>query len=144
MSGIITLGIIIALLILLALERVDALKLFIIASALFLVLGYISLDELVEGFSNKGILAVAVLYVIAGALEQSPLFARITRFDGLKKDKFNPLGLFSLVTSISAFINNTPVVSLFIPIIKRISSKTDRPASHYLIPLSYLAMLGGP
>ena len=143
MSGIITLGIIIALLILLALERVDALKLFIIASALFLVLGYISLDELVEGFSNKGILAVAVLYVIAGALEQSPLFARITRFDGLKKDKFNPLGLFSLVTSISAFINNTPVVSLFIPIIKRISSKTDRPASHYLIPLSYLAMLGG-
>jgi di/tricarboxylate transporter len=143
MSALITLSIIIILLILLALERVDALKLFIIVSALFLLLGYITLDELVEGFSNKGILAVAVLYIIAGALEQSPLFKRITRFDGLKKEKFNPLGLFSLVTTISAFINNTPVVSIFIPIVKRIASKTNRPASHYLIPISYLAMLGG-
>ncbi len=51
--------------------------------------------------------------------------------------------LFLLITGLSAFLNNTPIVSIFIPITKKISNKTGISVSKLLIPISYLSILGG-
>lgn len=47
------------------------------------------------------------------------------------------------IASVSAFLNNTPVVVVFIPIIKQWASRTGLPLRKFLIPLSYAAILGG-
>lgn len=143
MPILITITTIIAMLLLLIREVYDPLKVFLLAITVFLLAGYITIDEVVAGFSNKGVLAVAILFIIAGAVENSSYFQVLTKFNNLDRGKFKPLKLFLVITGLSAFLNNTPIVSIFIPIAKRISSKTGIGASKLLIPISYLSILGG-
>jgi len=124
-------------------ELYDPLKVFSLVLVLFLTLGYISVDEAVAGFSNKGVLTVAILFVIASAVERSSAFQKVTQFNDLNGSNFKPVKLFSIITVLSAFLNNTPIVSIFIPITKKISKKTGISSSKLLIPLSYLSILGG-
>ncbi len=124
-------------------EIFDPLKIFTLTVAIFLLIGAISLDEAISGFSNKGVLAVAVLFIIAGAVEKSSYFQQMTKFNNLDKDNFNPFKLFISVTSLSAFLNNTPIVSIFIPLTKKISDKTGISASKLLMPIAFLTSLGG-
>ncbi len=143
MEVLFTILIIIAMLVLLVKDVYDPLKVFTLVVAIFLLMGAITLDEAVDGFSNKSVLAVGVLFIIAGSIEQSSYFQEFTKFSNLNKNNFKPSRLFLLITTISAFINNTPVVSIFIPITKRISDKTEISVSKLLIPVSYLTILGG-
>ncbi len=143
MAVLLTFIILLVMMLLLLNEVYDPLKTFTMAVAVFLLLGYISIDETVSGFSNKGVLSVAVLFIIAGVIEKSPYFQKMTQFSHLKPAGFNPFKLFVSITGLSAFLNNTPIVSLFIPVVKRISNKTGVSASKLLIPISYLSLLGG-
>jgi len=138
MPILITIITILVMLLLLIKEVYDQSKVFVLAITVFLIAGYINIDEAVEGFSNKGVLAVAVLFIIAGAVENSSYFQEITKFNNLDREKFNPLKLFLTITGLSAFLNNTPII----PITKRISNKTGISASKLLIPISYLSILG--
>jgi len=143
MAILITALTVIGMIILLLMEMYDPLKIFIMAVAVFLLFGYVSIDEAVAGFSNKGVLSVAVLFIIAGTIEKSALFQKLTQFNNLEKQNFNPMKLFVTIVGLSAFLNNTPIVSLFIPITKKISRRTGISASKLLIPISYLSLLGG-
>ncbi len=143
MQIIITLITLVVMLYLLVKEVFDPLKIFVLAVSVFLLIGAITIDEAVQGFSNKGVLAVGALFIIAGAIEQSSYFKQITRFDKLSDGSFKPSKFYSLILLISAFINNTPVVSIFIPIAKKISARTGISESKLLIPVSYVTMLGG-
>lgn len=124
-------------------EYCDPLKTFTLAMIVFVCLGFINMEEAVAGFSNTGVLAVGALFILAGAVEQSDLFKRWTSFERLQRDTFRPGRMFMVVTGLSAFLNNTPIVSIFIPIVKQIAGKTGINASKLLIPISYLSMLGG-
>ncbi len=139
----ITIIVIILMLLLLIKEIYDPLKVFALAVTVFLIFGIISVNESVAGFSNKGVLTVALLFVLAGTVEKSSYFQEITKFNNLKANNFKPFKLFTLVTCLSGFLNNTPIVSLFIPITKKISDKTGISVSKLLIPISYLSILGG-
>ncbi len=143
MQILLTISIISIMLILLIKEVFDPLKVFTLVVTVFLLMGAITLDEAIAGFSNKGVLAVAVLFIIVGSMEQSSYFQEITKFKNISGENFKPTKVFLLITGVSAFLNNTPVVSLFIPIIKRISDKTGISVSKLLIPVSYLAIIGG-
>ncbi len=143
MEIVITIITIVLMLFLLIKEIYDPLKVFLLAVTIFLISGIVSIDEAVGGFSNKGVLTVAVLFVLAGCVEKSSYFQELTKFNNLKKDNFKPYKLFGVVMGLSAFLNNTPIVSLFIPITNKISDKTGVSASKLLIPISYLSILGG-
>ena len=143
MPVLITVLIIGMMMVLLINEIYDPLKTFTLAVAIFLALGYVRIDEAVAGFSNKGVLSVAVLFIVAGAVEKSSIFQKMTAFNSLKHEKFNPIKLFAAIVGFSSFLNNTPIVSLFIPVIKKISAKTGVSTSKLLIPVSYLSLLGG-
>ena len=105
-----------------------------------------SLDQLLEVFSNPAPLAIAALFILSAALERCGLIDELARFlERLTKLGYHGLLLcmILLVALISAFINNTPVVVIFLPVILTLSKKLKTPASKLLIPLSYASIFGG-
>lgn len=114
-------------------------------SLLLLYLGkVISLDDAFAGFSNHGMLAVGVLFILATALQSSSVFDKmVTKSLGDGRSKFIYFRLMLPVSFISAFLNNTPVVASIIPLLKKWSKKNDLSVSKFLIPLSFAAILGG-
>jgi len=123
---------------------VDVVALIVIG--ILILSGLITPEEGVSGFSNTATVTVAAMFVLSAALFKTGALVTIT--DKLTTVfKFNFwLGVIILMISvgfISAFINNTPVVAIFIPIIIGLSAKTNHPSSKILMPLSFASMLGG-
>ena len=115
------------------------------ATVIVLHLGnVISISETCSGFSNEGMLTVAVLFVVAYALQSSTSFvSSMEKLLGNGKSRFVYFRLMLPVICLSAFVNNTPIVAALIPPIKRWAKKNNLPVSKFLIPLSYAAILGG-
>jgi len=107
--------------------------------------GIISPMEAFSGFSNEGMLTVAALFVVAAALRETGALDTIGRLvlGNARTERAVMLRLAGSVTGMSAFLNNTPIVAMFIPIITRWCSKNAISPSRLLIPLSYLTILGG-
>jgi di/tricarboxylate transporter len=112
---------------------------------LFLVTGILTDKEAVEGASNQGMLTVAILFIVAGAFTETGAIQLLT-FLLSPRVKSRPAALIRMmapVTVLSAFLNNTPVVAIFIPAVKAWAKKIKVPVSKLMIPLSYSAVFGG-
>lgn len=94
---------------------------------------------------NEGVLTVAVLFVVAAGLTETGGMNRATeRFFGRPKTTAGAQARLMLpVAGISAFLNNTPVVAMLVPVIDDWCKKTGLSPSKLFIPLSYAAILGG-
>ncbi|MDH6533936.1 TRAP transporter large permease subunit [Parabacteroides sp. 52] len=113
---------------------------------LFLCAGVLTPKEMLEGFSNKGMITVALLFLVSEGIRQSGTLSQIFT-------KFLPKGnttvirsqarLLPILAGMSAFLNNTPMVVIFAPIIKRWAEKVKLPPTKFLIPLTYAVSLGG-
>ena len=113
---------------------------------LFLCAGILTPKEMLEGFSNKGMITVAMLFLVSEGVRQSGALGQVIK-------KLLPEGkttvfkaqfrMLPSIAFISAFLNNTPVVVIFAPIIKRWAQSVHLPATKFLIPLSYVTILGG-
>ncbi|NUO08945.1 MAG: SLC13 family permease [Candidatus Brocadia sp.] len=132
--------------VLLFLELVE-IELVIFSTLLLLIIGkVITLKEAFIGFSNEGMLTIALMYVVVGAFSNTGMLNQVTHIIFGKKntgDSSKLLRLLFPVSAVSAFINNTPVVAMFIPAIRSWAEKHHYASSKYLIPLSYAAILGG-
>jgi len=115
------------------------------AVVLVTVVGIIKPQEAFAGFSNTGMLTVGALYIVAAALRETGALETIgSRILGGAKSARGVLArLTGTVTVMSAFLNNTPIVAMFIPIISNWCKRRRIAPSRLLIPLSYLCMLGG-
>ncbi len=116
------------------------------AVVLFLCAGILSPRELLEGFSNKGMITVALLYLVSEGVRQSGALTQLVKrlLPQGKTTIFKAqLRLLPSVALMSAFLNNTPVVVILAPIIKRWAEKVKLPATKFLIPLSYVTIFGG-
>ena len=112
----------------------------------FLCVGILTPKEMLEGFSNKGMITVAMLFLVSEGVRQSGALGQLIK-------KLLPEGKTTVfkaqarmlppVAFVSAFLNNTPVVVIFAPIIKRWAEAVKLPATKFLIPLSYVTILGG-
>ena len=98
-----------------------------------------------KGFSNAGVLTVAVMFVLADGLQRTGAFAWLgVRLLGVPKGTTSAqLRTMIPAALLSAFLNNTPVVALMMPIISDWSRKHRISVSHLFMPLSYAAILGG-
>lgn len=104
------------------------------------------LSALLAVFSSPAPLAIAALFILSAALERCGLIDELARFlERLTRLGYHGLlmAMILLVAVISAFINNTPVVVIFLPVILSLSRKLQTPASKLLIPLSYASIFGG-
>src|SRR5690606_14026225 len=122
---------------------VDKIAMLIIAS--LALTGLVEPEEAISGFSNTATITVLSLMIIALALEDNGVIASLARF--LKNLHVLPLLLlpvFMFITGgISAFINTTAVVIVFIKIISELSKRFNLPQSKLLLPISFAGILGG-
>lgn len=113
---------------------------------LLLCCGVITTQDALAGFANKGMITVALLFLVSEGVRRSDCLGPIMR-------RIFPTGsctiergygeILPTVASISAFLNNTPIVVIFIPHIKAWCGRMGLPIKKFLIPLSYAAILGG-
>ena len=107
--------------------------------------GIITPNEALVGFSNAGMLTVGALYVVAAALRETGALdiAGSWILGKAKTERGVLLRMAGSVTGMSAFLNNTPIVAMFIPVVTEWCKKHRAEPSRLLIPLSYLSILGG-
>lgn len=113
---------------------------------LFMACGIISPFEAIAGFSNKGMITVAILFLVSEGIRQAGSLDYIIRKILPARQTTVPRAMAHMlpgVALISAFLNNTAVVVIFAPLIKKWAEKVHLPAKKFLIPLSYATILGG-
>jgi len=118
----------------------------LIGATVMLLAGIISPDDLLGVFSNPAPWTIAAMFVISGALVRTGALNALTEFVGGQAVKNRVLvigGLGLTVVAASAFMNNTPVVVLLIPVAVSLAGQMGLAPSRLLIPLSYAAILGG-
>jgi di/tricarboxylate transporter len=114
--------------------------------AVLLIIGAISTKDMLSVFSNSAPITIACMFIISAALNQTGVVDTMGRFllRLSKKNKYlSVILMILLVVFVSAFINNTPVVIVFTPVVIALAEKLKEYPSKYLIPLSYAAILGG-
>lgn len=115
-------------------------------AVVFLCAGILSPRDMLEGFSNKGMITVALLFLVSEGIRRSglleKLLARLLPAGHTSVRKVQ-MRMLPVVAFISAFLNNTPVVVIFAPMIKRWGERTGISPTKLLIPLSYATILGG-
>lgn len=144
-QGGLTLAIVLAMIGGLALELAGPEVILTGALVCLLAAGILTPKEALAGFSNEGMIAVAALFVIAAAMQRTGALEVVSRrvFGRARAEKAALLRLMGAVTFLSSFLNNTPVVAMFIPIVTDWCRKHQVSASKLLIPLSYTAIFGG-
>ncbi|MCA8887764.1 MAG: SLC13 family permease [Parvularculaceae bacterium] len=103
-------------------------------------------EILLRGFASPALFAIMGLLIIGQGMFQSGAFERPTERMLRLYDKHPILtagGVFLFVMTVSAFLNNTPVVVMFIPIIAAMAAQSKIPASRLMMPLSFLSIFGG-
>jgi di/tricarboxylate transporter len=115
-------------------------------AAIFLLLGLTPADDAMKAFSNPAPITIGAMFVLSGALVRTGVLESVA--DGLisraTKQPAMAIGVLLVGTvAMSAFMNNTPVVLILIPIVFRLARSIDVAATRLLIPISYAAILGG-
>jgi len=125
--------------------RIPPVAIFMGALTLTITFGLAPLNQCLKGFSNSGMLTIGVLFMIAAGMYRTGAITLIT-----EKLIGRPRSLLAAQTRIlppvaisSAFLNNTPIVAMFIPVIRDLSRALRLDATRLYIPLSYSSILGG-
>ena len=112
---------------------------------LFVMTGIITPQEAIRGFSNEGMLTIGLLFIIAGSIQNSGIvdhaFKKLLNRSTSSKHMLAKL-LFP-ISFLSAFLNNTPIVIAFTPLVKKWCEDHHLSPSKFLIPISYATILGG-
>ncbi|WP_436934809.1 SLC13 family permease [Halovenus marina] len=102
--------------------------------------------QAISGFANTATITIVAMYMLSAGIQQTGLVQRL----GLSLARFTrgsetrALAATVLTTGpIAGFVNNTPVVAVFIPMITDLAEKSGVSPSKLLLPLSYAAILGG-
>ena len=109
-------------------------------------MGDLNMAALLAGFASPALFAILGLLIIGQGMFQSGALEHPTEYL-LRWHEKRPLlmtaVIFLIVMVVSAFLNNTPVVVMFIPIVAAIANERKIPASRLMMPLSFLSILGG-
>lgn len=113
---------------------------------LLMLLGLVTPEEGISGFSNSATITVMAMFILSAGIARTGVIQIISSFLvqwGGKNSTQQILSLSAIVGPISAFINNTAVVAVFMPIVEDWCRKQSISTSKLMIPLSYATILGG-
>jgi len=113
---------------------------------LVVALGLVEPGKMADVFKNEAPLTIAALFVIGGALERSGAvdqIGRLLRNHLSGNTRWAILSISLVVAFLSAWMNNTAIVAIFLPVTLGFARSKDIPASRLLMPLSYASILGG-
>lgn len=140
-----TLGVVVFILGGLAFTRIPADVAFLGGLTILLITGVLNADQALAGLANEGMVTVGVLYVVVAGLRETGGIQWISQtFWGRPKSLVGAQArLIGIVTALSAFLNNTPVVAMFIPAVTDWARRNRFSVSKLMMPLSYAAIIGG-
>ena len=118
----------------------------IIVMVSLLVSGILTPQEGLSGFSNAATVTVAAMFILSAGIRRTGILNSAGDFFSSRmQQNFNLwlLLLLLFIGFVSAFINNTAAVAIFIPVMMSISAKVNVSPSKLLMPLSFAGMFGG-
>jgi di/tricarboxylate transporter len=146
MQAILTLTVVAVMFVLFIRERYPTEVVAIAGAAFMLAFGLLPYDDALAVLSNPAPWTIAAMFIVMGALVRTGALERFTQ-TAEANAKTRPLvavvSLMAFVVIASAFVSNTPVVVVMIPVFVQIARTMGRPSSKLLIPLSYGAIMGG-
>lgn len=116
------------------------------AVGVLLITGLLPYDAGVAVLSNPAPWTIAAMFVVMGALVRTGSLDRVTRLaesTAKTHPKLAVMLLLGFAALASAFVNNTPIVVIMIPVFVQVAKILNKSASKLLIPLSYAAIMGG-
>lgn len=128
-----------------ALTNLPAEVVFLGGLAVLFLFGVLDTETALAGFSNGGMVTVGVLYVVVAGVQQTGGLAWMSQqLLGLPKSQNRAMvRLMVPIMALSALLNNTPVVAMFIPVVGDWCRKLRINPSKLMIPLSYASIFGG-
>jgi di/tricarboxylate transporter len=114
--------------------------------AALLLLGVLPQEEALAVLSNPAPWTIAAMFIVMGALVRTGALDAFTRYaqdQVMKRPRAALASILGFVVLASAFMNNTPVVVVMLPVFVQIAKSLNIAPSKLLIPLSYAAILGG-
>jgi len=145
-EGYIVLGVVFITIIALAKEVMRPGLVFFSSAVVLMATGILTDKEMLAGFSNKGMITIGVLFLVSEGVRQSGILNRMAQTYLPRKRRkmvFLIPQIMLPVSILSAFLNNTPVVIIFAPIVKKWSEKLNLSSKKFLIPLSFATIFGG-
>ncbi|WP_188065668.1 SLC13 family permease [Sphingobium sp. KCTC 72723] len=127
-------------------ERYSPTVIAVVGACAYALLGMLDEKALFSVFSNGAPLTVGAMFVLSGALIRTGVINRVADKIMERAQKHPRLALAEVMLGafvVSAFLNNTPVVVLLIPILFKLAQVTGYPVKKLLIPMNVLAVLGG-
>lgn len=128
-------------------ERIPSDVVALLAMGALLVFGLLSVDEALAVFSNAAPITIGAMFVLSAALERTGVIGAVGNSVVRLSKKWSPVGavgaLMLVVITLSAFMNNTPIVVILIPVAIRLAQSLGISPSRLLIPLSFASIFGG-
>lgn len=140
------LAFIIILFIAFATERLPPVTIAVLGAGAAIAFGWLTPDMIGAAFANPAPITIAAFFVISGALVRTGAIEAVASTLVRRAAEHPRRTIVETTAGIgaaSAFINNTPLVIILIPIVRRLAKAVGIPATRLLIPLSYLSILGG-
>lgn len=108
--------------------------------------GLVDQDELFNGFASNAVIAIIAIMILGAGLDKtgvmSKVAAKILRYAGRTEERIIPT-VTAAVAAVSSFMQNVAAAALFLPVVTRISRRTQIPLSRLLMPMGFGAILGG-
>ena len=108
--------------------------------------GLVDTTQLFDGFSSNAVMSIIAVMIIGAGLDKTGLMSKVAAFilniGGTSEKRIIPI-VSGTVALISSFMQNVGAAALFLPVVSRISSRTNLPMSRLLMPMGFCAILGG-
>ena len=142
----VALAILVVMFVLFMLERTPVEVTAIGAAAVMLVLGILPIKDATSVLSNSAPWTIALMFLVMGGMVRTGAVEMVITTAGRYVDgrpKTTIVVLFLVIAVASAFMNNTPLVAVMIPVVMQMAIQMNVAPSKLLIPLSYMTVLGG-
>lgn len=142
----ITLAVLVGVIFALVLDKVRADVVALAGAAILLASGAVRPSEVQGAFGSPALITLASLFVIAHAMELSGLLDLLIKTMVKACRKTGTAGIWAMIGLCgagSAFLNNTPIVVMAAPVVRDVANSMKLDAKRFLMPLSYVAILGG-
>lgn len=108
--------------------------------------GLADINHLFDGFASNAVISIIAVMIIGAGLDKTGLMSKVAAWilqvGGTTETRIIPI-ISGTVGFISSFMQNVGAAALFLPVVSRISARTDLPLSRLLMPMGFCAILGG-
>ncbi len=127
----------------------EVVRIDIVAVCIMVMLGLLGLvpaAELFHGFASNAVISIIAVMILGAGLDRTGVMAVVARFilrvGGNTARRIVPL-ISGMVGGISGIMQNVGATALFLPVVSKISVRTDIPLSRMLMPMGFCAIMGG-